>query len=77
MRGRFAAGQSGNPNGRPKGSRDAALLALDKIGAEGAGAVLQKTVDLAKAGDARSAEMILSRVWPARRGRPIDSTCRR
>ncbi len=47
------------------------MLALDKIGAEGAGAVLQKTVDLAKAGDARSAEMILSRVWPARRGRPI------
>jgi hypothetical protein len=49
--------QPGNPGGpgRPTGSRNKATLALDKL-AEG---------------DARAAELILSRVWPPRKGRPV------
>ena len=38
---RFAKGTSGNPKGRPRGSRHTALLALDAIGAEGAEDVLR------------------------------------
>ncbi|WP_426959884.1 DUF5681 domain-containing protein [Muricoccus radiodurans] len=68
---RFKPGQSGNPAGRPRGSRHAALQALDLIGQEGAGAVLEKIVEQAKAGDARSAEILLRRVWPERKGRSV------
>ena len=32
----FKPGQSGNPRGKPPGTRHAALLVLDAIGAEGA-----------------------------------------
>ena len=68
---RFKPGQSGNPAGKPRGARNHTLLALDKIGAEGAEDVLRQAVTAAKGGDMRAAEMILSRVWPPRRGRPV------
>ncbi|MHB0706535.1 DUF5681 domain-containing protein, partial [Roseomonas mucosa] len=35
-RGRFSRGTSGNPAGRPRGSRHRALTALDAIGQEAA-----------------------------------------
>jgi hypothetical protein len=69
--GQFQPGQSGNPQGRPRGSRNAAIVALDKIGSDGAKEILEKAVELAKSGDSRSMEIILSRIWPIRKGRPI------
>jgi hypothetical protein len=73
QRGRpFQPGQSGNPAGRPKGSRHEALRALDAIGDEGAADVLRKVVEDAKAGDMRAAEILLKRLWPERKGRPIN-----
>lgn len=69
--GRWQPGQSGNPSGRPRGSRDRALAALDAIGETNAADVLQAVVKAAKGGDMRAAEMLLSRLWPVRRGRPI------
>ena len=72
QRGRpFKPGQSGNPAGKPKGARHAALLALDAIGEEAAKDVLAKVIEAAKEGDARSAEIILRRLWPERKGRPV------
>jgi len=72
QRGRpFQKGQSGNPQGKPKGTRNRVLVALDRIGEDAAEAVLQAAVERAKGGDPRAVETILSRVWPARRGRPI------
>lgn len=67
----FQPGQSGNPKGRPPGSKHATLIALDAIGSDGAQEILKKAVEMAKGGDARSMEIILQRVWPARKGRPI------
>ena len=67
---RWKAGQSGNPAGRPKGARHAALLALDAIGAEGANEVMAAVVTAAKAGDMRAADILLRRLWPERKGRP-------
>jgi hypothetical protein len=67
----FPKGQSGNPKGRPPGTRNAALVALDAIGEENAKDILQAAVTAAKAGDIRAADTILSRIWPARKGRPI------
>ena len=69
--GRFAVGGPGGP-GRPKGARHAALAALDAIGTEAAEEVLRRVVEDAKAGDLRAAEILLRRLWPERRGRPVE-----
>jgi hypothetical protein len=72
QRGRpFEPGRSGNPRGKPKGTRNQVLLALDQIGAESAEAILQKAVEQAKNGNPRAMKLILSRVWPAQKGRPV------
>jgi len=64
-------GQSGNPAGKPKGARHAALKALDAIGADGAAEVMQAVVAAAKEGDMRASEILLRRLWPERKGRPV------
>lgn len=72
QRGRpFPPGRSGNPAGKPKGARHAALKALDAIGAEGAADVMAAVVKAAKEGDMRAADILLRRLWPERKGRPV------
>ena len=68
---RFQPGQSGNPSGRPPGSRHAALLALDAIGAEVAKQVMESVVYAAQTGDMRAADILLRRLWPERKGRLV------
>jgi hypothetical protein len=68
---RWRSGQSGNPAGRPKGSRHAALLALDAIGAEAGKEIMAAVVAAAKGGDIRAADLLLRRLWPERRGRSV------
>ena len=71
QRGRpFQPGQSGNPAGKPKGTRHVALQALDAIGEAAAADVLRRVVEDAKGGDLRAAEILLRRLWPERKGRP-------
>ncbi len=67
----FEPGQSGNPAGRPKGARHAALLALDAIGVEAGKDIMQAVVKAAKEGDMRAADILLRRLWPERKGRPV------
>ena len=57
--------------GRPKGARHAALLALDAIGADAAREVMGAVVGAAVAGDMRASEILLRRLWPERKGRPL------
>lgn len=70
-RGRWPKGVSGNPAGKPKGARHAAQVALDAIGQENAEELLRSVIVAALAGDMRAAAILLDRIWPARKGRPI------
>jgi hypothetical protein len=67
---RFAPGNPGGP-GRPEGSRNAATLILDQLADGQAEGILKDVLDRAAGGDMRAAELILSRVWPPRKGRPV------
>ena len=69
---RWKPGQSGNPSGRPKGARHAAILALDQVGSENAIAIMKSVVKAAIGGDMRACEILMRRLWPERRGRPVE-----
>jgi hypothetical protein len=68
---RFKPGQSGNPAGKPPGTRSKVLAELDRLGAEGAQKVLEAVLDAAQRGDMTAASIILKRCWPEFRGRPV------
>ena len=53
------------------GSRNKAPLALDKIADDAGDDILKKMVEQAKGGDLRAADIVLSRIWPPRKGKPI------
>jgi Family of unknown function (DUF5681) len=67
----FQPGQSGNPSGRPKGSRNAATLALESLLDGEAEALTRKAVELALAGDITALRLCLDRILPPRKDRPI------
>jgi hypothetical protein len=68
---RFQKGQSGNPLGRAEGSRNKATLLLDRLAEDEAEAIQRQVIEAAKSGDLKAAELILARIWPPRRGRPV------
>lgn len=73
QRGRpFPKGRSGNPKGRPKGSRHVALRALDGIGQDHAEALVRKAIELAMGGDTTALSLLLRRVWPEPKGRVVE-----
>jgi hypothetical protein len=69
---RFRPGQSGNPSGRPKGSRNANTLALEALLDGEANALTRKAVDLALTGDIAALRLCLDRILPPRRDRPVS-----
>jgi len=69
--GHFAKGKSGNPNGRPQGSRNTATLALESLLDGQAEALTQKAIDLALAGDLGALRICLDRILPPRKDRPV------
>jgi hypothetical protein len=69
--GRFEKGVSGNPGGRPAGSRNVATLACESLLEGQAEALTQKAVDMALAGDTVALKLCLERIYPARKDRPV------
>ena len=70
----FQKGQSGNPKGRPVGSRNRVSLACDKLLEGEAEAITRKAIELAKAGDGPALRLCLDRIAPARKDRPVAFT---
>lgn len=69
--GRFAKGNPGGP-GRPRNPVSSAAADLDRLGVDVAQELMQLTIERARNGNLRAAEMVLQRVWPVRRNRPIE-----
>jgi hypothetical protein len=68
----FRPGQSGNPNGRPKGTRNKATIAAELLLDGEATALTRKAIDLAKQGDTTALRLCIERILPARKDRPIS-----
>ncbi|MFZ4072372.1 MAG: DUF5681 domain-containing protein, partial [Caulobacterales bacterium] len=71
-RGRFKPGQSGNPNGRPTGSRHKVSLLVEQMIENEAEALTRAALILAKAGDGALLKALLDRLAPPRRDRPVQ-----
>ena len=67
--GRFQKGQSGNPNGRPPGSRNKTTLAVDALLDGEAETLTRKAIELAKTGDVTALRLCLDRIAPVRKDR--------
>jgi len=68
----FRPGQSGNPKGRPKGSRNRTTLAVESLLDGQAETLTQKAIDLALSGDLIALRICLDRILPVRKDRPIE-----
>jgi Family of unknown function (DUF5681) len=72
QRGRpFAKGLSGNPAGKPPGTRHRVTVLTEQLMADDAEGVVRKVIEAAMAGDMTAARLILDRIAPPRRGRPV------
>src|SRR5262245_8577771 len=75
---KFQKGQSGNPNGRAKGSRNRATMLVEQIFAEKlfgvdrkADAIISKVIEQAADGDTACIRLCFDRFAPARKDRPV------
>jgi hypothetical protein len=67
----FEPGNSGNPQGRPKGSRNKMTMALEAL-LDGEGdAITRKAIEKALDGEMAALRLCLDRILPARRDRPV------
>ncbi|MBT7041267.1 MAG: hypothetical protein HN921_15645 [Bacteroidetes bacterium] len=68
----FKAGQSGNPKGRPKGSRNKATLLARKMMENDLDEIVSQVIEKAKSGDFECQKLILSRLLPQVKNYPLD-----
>lgn len=67
--------QPGNP-GKPKGARHkttliAEKLAIERLMEDDAEGVTRRVIEAAKVGDMTAARLVLERIYPVRKGRPV------
>jgi hypothetical protein len=62
--------EAGNP-GKPRGARHRVTVLAEKLMADDAEGVVRKVIEAAMAGDMAAARLILDRIAPPRRGRPV------
>src|SRR2546430_7352306 len=77
QRGRqFQKGQSGNPSGKPPGTRARVTVLGEKIMQDEADAIVQSVVQAAKNGDPTAMRLCVERLIPVRKGRRSRLICR-
>ena len=69
---RFKPGQSGNPSGRPLGSRNTVSLACEELLDGDAEKITRKAISLALGGDTVALRLCMERLCPPRKERPIS-----
>lgn len=67
-------GESGNPTGKPAGVRNRATVMVQSIMERGAKEITEAVVGLAKDGDLSAARLVLERLLPPAKERPIALT---
>src|SRR5450759_5359597 len=71
-RGKFKKGTSGNPNGRPLGSRNRATLLAEQLLEGEAEQLTRQVINLAKKGNIHALRFCLERLIPVRKERSIE-----
>lgn len=69
--GQFTKGTSGNSSGRPPGSRNRTTLLMESLLEGQAEQLMQKTIELALAGEITALRLCLERIVPPRKERSI------
>ena len=67
----FQKGQSGNPSGKPPGTRNKATMLAEKLMQDDARDIVRVVLEAAKGGDMTAARLVLERIAPVRKGRPV------
>ena len=68
----FRPGQSGNPAGKPKGTRHRATMLAERLLDGEAEAMVRTVIEKAKQGDMVALRLCLDRILPPRRERPLQ-----
>jgi hypothetical protein len=67
----FEPGQSGNPAGKLRGTRNKTTLAIEALLDGEAETITRKAIELAKDGDLAALRLCLDRIAPPRKDRPV------
>ena len=67
----FQPGQSGNPDGRPRGARNRRTIALENLMEGEADAIARKAIEMAKEGHMAAIRLVMDRLAPACKDRPV------
>jgi hypothetical protein len=67
----FQPGASGNPKGKSRGTRSQITVLAEKLMADDADEIVKAVIAAAKGGDMTAARLILERISPVRKGRPV------
>src|SRR5689334_9055507 len=71
-KGRFAKGASGNPSGRPAGTRNKSTVLLEQMLEGDSERITRKLIDLALGGDLNAIRLCMERLVPPRKDRLIQ-----
>src|SRR3954454_12665940 len=69
----FEKGNRASP-GRPQGSRNSATIMAEKLMQDGIDTIVKTVLDAAAQGDMTAARLVLERIVPVRKGRPVKLT---
>ncbi len=70
----FQPGQSGNPKGKPKGTKNHATRRAQKLFDGETEKLTRKAIELALEGDMTALRLCLERILPPRKSRPVNIT---